>query len=199
MTGQYENGSVREIINKTFPIAIQFSDNSKLELWYYGSSSRRMAPVGMENYRQAVPEDWQSLMNDLGGGTSAPAVMRPIIEEFSKSRIPVYIIFITDGAFDNSPETKDCLSRSQKGPLFWQFVGCGGSGYGILEGIEKKSPNASFFALDDIRTVSDADLYKRLLEKFTKWLEGQRVESPPANTETPLANRLLSFLRKPKS
>jgi len=166
MGGQYRNGSVQQIINKTLPIAVQLSDNSQLELWYYGSLAKRMSSVRIANYKSAVPVDWENLMKSLGYGNDEPKVMRPVIDEFKSRSLPAYILFITDGGIRGDSEIKSLLDESSRYPIFWQFVGVGGSDYGILEGLDRSSKNASFFALDDFKSVGDEELYKRLLTKF---------------------------------
>ena len=59
--------------------------------------------------------------------------------------------------------------------MFWQFVGVGGSDYGILERLDDMKgrvvDNCNFFALDDLHDVSEQDLYDRLLEEFPTWLK----------------------------
>lgn len=58
-------------------------------------------------------------------------------------------------------------------PAFWQFVGIGKAKYGVLEKLDDMDgrvvDNAGFFALDDIDSVSDSELYSRLLSEFPDW------------------------------
>lgn len=58
-------------------------------------------------------------------------------------------------------------------PIFWQYVGVGDSGYGVLERLDNMSgryvDNANFFALDDFKRVSNSELYSRLLSEFPQW------------------------------
>ena len=64
--------------------------------------------------------------------------------------------------------------------MFWQFVGVGGSNYGILEKLDTMEgryvDNANFFALDDFKKVSNPDLYGRLLNEFPQWLREIRAK-----------------------
>ena len=67
-----------------------------------------------------------------------------------------------------------------KYPIFWQFVGIGGSSYGILECLDTMSgrtvDNCNFFSLDDIKKISDAELYDRLLNEFPDWLRAAKAK-----------------------
>lgn len=186
MRDSYLNGSVQEIVNKILPIAVQFDDDGELDFWYFANNFERRPSVTMKNYQNAVPSNWQNVMRNLGGGTDALKVMNDVIDEYKKSELPAYVIFITDGMISN--DTKDAIIRSSKMPIFWQFVGIGNSGsgffgrlfggYGMLEKLDTLSgrtvDNTNFFALDDFRHVDNSELYGRLLNEFPNWLKAAR-------------------------
>ncbi len=91
---------------------------------------------------------------------------------------PAYVIFVTDGGVGNADKIKELMVKSSSMPIFWQFVGVGGSNYGVLEELDdmtgRYTDNADFFALDDFKTVSDKKLYDRLLTEFPTWLHTVR-------------------------
>jgi stress response protein SCP2 len=178
MSSSYECGKVQKVIDKTVPLAVQFDDDGELDLWYYGSRCKRMDAVKLDNYKKAVPKGWSSLMAKLGYGNNEPAVMMEVIDEYSRSRIPAYVIFITDGGIDMESEIKKLLINASRKPIFWQFVGFGGQGYGVLERLDTMGgrfvDNANFFALDDFETVSNEALYDRLLGEFPHWLKAAK-------------------------
>lgn len=175
MSGRYRDGTVQEIVNKTLPIAVQFDDDGELDFWYYGSRCERMKPVNMKNFTSAVPQDWENLMRSLGYGNNEPVVMKEVLAEYKRSKLPAYVIFITDGGVGSESEIKQVLIEASHEPIFWQFVGVGGSGYGVLERLDNMSgryvDNANFFALDDFKRVSNSELYSRLLNEFPQWLQ----------------------------
>jgi len=175
MTQRYRNGTVQEIVNKTLPLAVQFDDDGELDFWYYGSTYRRMPSVNMKNYESAVPKDWNSLMGRLGGGTNAVGVMNDIMNEYRGSKLPVYVLVITDGDIPGEHQVEEILKNASREPVFWQFVGVGGYSYGFLERLDNMEgryvDNANFFALDDFMKVSNEDLYSRLLNEFPQWLK----------------------------
>jgi stress response protein SCP2 len=174
MSGRYSNGTVQEIVNKIVPLAVQFDDDGELDLWYYGSHPQRMPSVNLKNYENAVPRDWKKLMASLGYENVEPLVMELVVEEYRGGPVPAYVIFITDGGVGSESQIKTLLITASKAPIFWQFVGVGGSGYGVLERLDSMSgryvDNANFFALDDFKRVPDDELYERLLGEFPSWL-----------------------------
>lgn len=175
MTDSYEDGTVQEIVNKILPIAVQFDDDGELDFWYFGDRCQRQPSVNMRNYEQAVPRTWQRLMSNLGYGTNELVVMREVVAEYETSTLPAYVVFITDGGFYDTNNIKNFLTDAAYLPIFWQFVGVNGSGYGLLEDLDNMNgryvDNANFFALDDFRRVDNKDLYSRLLNEFPTWLK----------------------------
>ena len=187
MRKTYADGTVQEIVNKILPIAVQFDEEGELDFWYYGSIFQRRPPVSLENYKNAVPSDWEDLMSLLGGGTEAQLVMQDVMDEYEYYNLPVYVIFITDGGFFEKEEMEQILIDASKMPIFWQFVGIGKgnngfwgflygvNNYNVLKKLDKLEgryvDNTGFFAIDDFRSVSESELYSRLLDKFPSWLK----------------------------
>ena len=175
MVPRFKNGTVQSIVNKTLPLAVQFDDDGELDFWFYGTTARKMDSVNLKNYTTAVPEDWKHLMLELGGRNNEPIVMRMVVDEYKDTKIPAYVLFITDGGVNQKREIQNIITESSHLPIFWQFVGVGGKNYGILEKLDTMSgryvDNAGFFALDDFKKVSNEELYARLLEEFPSWLE----------------------------
>jgi len=175
MVPRFKNGTVQSIVNKTLPLAVQFDDDGELDFWFYGTTARKMNSVNLKNYMTAVPEDWKHLMLDLGGRNNEPIVMRMVVDEYKDTKIPAYVLFITDGGVNQKREIQNIITEASHLPIFWQFVGVGGKNYGILEKLDTMTgryvDNAGFFALDDFKKVSNEELYARLLEEFPSWLE----------------------------
>ena len=174
MSTSYKNGTVQSIVDKTLPLAVQFDDDGELDFWYYGTTCRKMPSVNMSNYESAVPKEWKELRASLGGRNNEVLVMEDVVKTYNDTKLPVYVLFITDGGVSNSRGISKILKDVSNMPIFWQFVGVSGSNYGILEKLDTMEgryvDNASFFALDDFMSVSNEDLYDRLLNEFPEWL-----------------------------
>lgn len=112
----------------------------------------------------------------LGYDNNEPIVMQPILDDCkSTTKIPTLVLFVTDGGIDKSKAIQKVLIDASHHPIFWQFIGLGGSNYGVLEDFDTMTgrhvDNASFFAIDDFQSISDAELYDRMLKEFPLWLE----------------------------
>ena len=181
MIGRYTNGTVSDICKRILPLALQFDDDGQLDCWFYSAIFKRMPAITMKNYEQAVPFYWPAFIAGLGVMNYEPLVMNSVFSEYKDGVLPAYVIFITDGCVDATESIRDIIVKSSRYPIFWQFVGVGGSeyDYGILESLGTQLPgsyvkNASFFALDDFKKVSDEQLYSKLLRDFPQWLEAAK-------------------------
>ena len=86
MSQRFKNGTVQEIVNKTLPLAVQFDDDGELDFWYYGTTARRMKSVNLDNYMEAVPDDWKRLMMELGGRNNEPTVLKMVVDAYKKHK-----------------------------------------------------------------------------------------------------------------
>lgn len=88
---------------------------------------------------------------------------------------PVYVLFLTDGDNADHSKTEEALREASNEEIFWQFVGIGNAGFSFLEKLDNLSgryiDNANFFQVNDLDSISDNELYSRLLNEFPKWLK----------------------------
>lgn len=176
MYRQYRDGDVQRAMNKLLPIALMFDDDGELDAWAFAQKSIHLSSINLDNINDYLineKDGWNRW--DIGGVNNDPVVMEDIIDMYENSNQPVYIIFISDGGIYKKGPIKKLLIKSSSKPIFWQFVGIGGSDYGILEELDTMKKrvvdNANFFAIDNIDALSDEELYEKLLNEFPKWLK----------------------------
>jgi hypothetical protein len=106
--------------------------------------------------------------------------MEELIDTFKHSDMPVYVVFITDGGISKTRQIKEAIKRSANYPIFWKFVGLGGSNYGVLEKLDtftdRRVDNTNFFAIDDFATMKEDRLYDLLLEEFKEWYDAAKAD-----------------------
>ena len=117
----------------------------------------------------------------LGWENNEPPVMQAIMDECKGSKtVPTLVIFVTDGGIDKDRAIEKVLVEASHHNIFWQFVGLGGSSYGVLERFDELSgrhvDNAGFFAIDDYRDIKDEELYSRIIREFPKWVDTVRAK-----------------------
>jgi stress response protein SCP2 len=178
MRVKYRDGKVQDVVNKTVPLAVQFDDDGELDFWFYGAGTKRMKSITLKTYRWVIGDNWQAVYKTHGGGNNEREAIKLVMEEYENSKLPAYILFITDGGVRSESEIKKLLIEASKLPIFWQFVGLGGKSYGILERLDTMPgrfiDNANFFAIDSFNEMSDETLYGKLLGEFPQWLSEAR-------------------------
>lgn len=182
MSANFRNGNVQSVLDRIAVLAAQFDDNGEMDVWAFGERHRKYPNVTLDNlddYTETIRSDgkrtaWENL-SGLGGTNNEPPVMEDIIDHFKDSKIPVYIVFITDGGISKTKAIKDAIRRSANYPIFWKFVGLGGSSYGILRKLDdftdRRIDNTHFFAMDNFGAISDEQLYESLLKEFRPWID----------------------------
>jgi hypothetical protein len=106
--------------------------------------------------------------------------MEEIVDYFKDSKIPVYIVFITDGGISKTRAIKECYPALSQLPDLLEICRPGGSSYGILKNLDdftdRRVDNTHFFAMDDFGSISDEKLYDNLLEEFRPWIDETKRE-----------------------
>jgi stress response protein SCP2 len=179
MMNQYRTGKVQEVIERLLPLAVHFDDDGELDVWAFSSNVLALPAATLNNYADFI--------NTAEGGwnnwgmmsiNNEPKVIKQVIELYQKTLLPVLVIFISDGGVSRNKEIKDLLTNAACLPIFWQFVGIGGRNYGVLEQLDTMAgrivDNCGFFALDDLNSISEQELYDRLLSEFPLWLKAAK-------------------------
>ncbi len=182
MSNQYRTGKVQEVIERILPLAVHFDDDGSLDCWAFADREKRLESVTLSNYKNYVRDiaKIKQYGGDIGIGCSnnEPRAIKDVMDFFIKenpSKLPTYIVFITDGGVNSDSQIKKLIVDAAKYPIFWQFVGIGGSSYGILKKLDDMSgrvvDNCNFFELDNLSSVSEDKLYDLLLEEFPSWIK----------------------------
>lgn len=179
MNSQYSKGRVQEVVNRLLPLAVHFDDDGSIDCWAFAAKPQKLSEITLSNYQDFINtdnygwRDWNvgSRIND------EPRVMEQVINYYLNDgdRSPVYVLFISDGGVHENRKITKLMTEAAKLPLYWQFVGLGGHGYGILEKLDEMKgrvvDNCGFFALDDLHQVSEEQLYDQLMEEFPNWIK----------------------------
>lgn len=195
MAALYSKGVVADVVERMAAVAAQLDDDGEMQAWTFASNPARlpdlrlgelpewlrlhvrvgeislfrrgrkkglhpeqvdMRAVGIQNEEQKVIAEVRAFVRD------APAP------------VPTLVLFFSDGGVYRNAEIERELREAVEEPVFWQFVGLGRAGYGVLERFDtlpgRRVDNVGFFAVDDIGTVPDPELYDRLLSEFPSWI-----------------------------
>lgn len=180
MAKQYRTRVVHRVVERMVPVAIQLDDDGKLEPYLYAVSFVKLPEISVHD-----AEEWSDTYlhlrgshggfnyDKIGAANREVPIMTGILSGLTRGSAPTLVLFFTDGGFSERKEITKLMREASGLPAFWQFVGIGKANYGVLEKLDdldgRVVDNAGFFALDDIDTVDDAQLYTRLLSEFPDW------------------------------
>ena len=88
-------------------------------------------------------------------------------------KLPVYLIFLTDGDNDDTKATDQLISDLQTENIYIQMVGVGrGSTFRFIKGLAAKYDHVGFVDFSDPSKVTDEQMYAALLnDEFVNWLK----------------------------
>ncbi len=189
MSSLYTSGYVQDVIERIVPVAMQFDDNQEFELYLFQNSCKKHPNnVTLKNVDGIISREIWGKYN-TGGTEYAPPIKmiqndyasggkKGFFSSFKKNEAleyPVYVIFITDGENSDHSETEKALKEISNHGVFFQFVGIGSAQFSFLQKLDNLSgrliDNANFFQVQNLQTMSDNDLYSKLLGEFPDWLK----------------------------
>ncbi|GGV76259.1 hypothetical protein GCM10010294_42190 [Streptomyces griseoloalbus] len=195
MSFLYSKGVVADVVERMAAVAAQLDDDGEMQAWTFASNPARLpdlrlgelpewlrlhvrvGEVGLfRRGRKKGLDPSQVDMRDVGIQNEEQKVIaevRAFVRDHPASA-PTLVLFFSDGGVYRNKEIEGELRAAVEEPIFWQFVGLGRSNYGVLERFDtlpgRRVDNVGFFAVDDISTVPDPELYDRLLSEFPLWI-----------------------------
>lgn len=177
MYDSFHDGDVQEILSRLLPVALKFDDNGELEVFLFNENCTQVKVSMTEgNYSTYVEEEiLHSGLGPSGGTNYAPLVNKTLKHYNDGSNVPAFVIVITDGANFDQYNTDQAIRKSSESPVFYQFIGIGSSSFDYLEKLDdldgRKVDNTAFLKFQDIKRLSDDELYSALLEQYPQWLK----------------------------
>lgn len=197
MSFLYSKGVVADVVERMAAVAAQLDDDGDMQAWTFASNAARLPDLRLGDLpewlrlhvrvgqislfrRSKKPgrglEPGQVDMRMVGiqnEEQKAIAQVRTYVQE-TPAAVPTLVLFFSDGGIHRNAMIERELREAVEEPIFWQFVGLGRSDYGVLERFDtlpgRRVDNVGFFAVDDISTVPDQELYDRILSEFPTWI-----------------------------
>ncbi|WP_225801169.1 VWA domain-containing protein [Streptomyces sp. NK15101] len=200
MSFLYTRGVVADVVERMAAVAAQLDDDGEMQAWTFASQPARLpdlrlgelpdwlrlhvrvGQVGLfrRNKRPRGLEPGQVDMRTVGIQNEEQRVIAEVRSHVAANPVPAptLVLFFSDGGVYRNAEIEQELRAAVEEPIFWQFVGLGRSDYGVLERFDtlpgRRVDNVGFFAVDDISTVPDQELYDRILSEFPSWTAAAR-------------------------
>jgi hypothetical protein len=195
MAGLYRAGAVQRLAERVLALGLRFDDDGVVDVFLFGKDVHRPEPgLRLEGHQQYIADLTRQypLEYDTRYGVAMAAVRQAYFGDSRErvepqpAQVPVYVMFLTDGApSDKSVATRQIRSASYE-PVFWQFMGIGPARqFSYLQRLDdldgRYTDNADFFAVDqdDLmgrRPISDDALFDRLMTEYPGWLQRARAQ-----------------------
>ena len=185
---KWYKGIMQEITNRVQAIAVKFDDNQTLDAWMFTTEAFELKPATPGMFGKYVDE-YVLPNKGMWGGTNFSPVLRMVRDHYfggniasgflksivgSVGKDPVYLIFETDGDNGDEEATEEILESLASKRIYIQFVGVGtDTTFEFIQRMAEKYPHVGFVDLSNPTSVSDEQMYEKLLcEEFITWMKG---------------------------
>ena len=198
MRSLYKDGTVQELVERLLGIGMNMDANKEIDVFQFNQSSNYVGVATEENHATFVEDSkmgvsgttkyapvMEAVVAKYGtalNGNQEPvkkSLLGGLLNKMSagtskRPDYPTFVLFITDGNNSDKREATRIVRESATQPIFWQFVGIGKEEFTFLQKLDdlkdRHVDNADFFKVDDIKNISDDELYDKLLTEFPDWL-----------------------------
>ena len=137
MSGLYRTGKIQQLTERVLALAVQLDDDGQVDVFLFGSGAHDVGPLDLDSragYVDAMLRKYR-----LEGGTNYGKAMRMIRQHYfpdggagprsapRPDKLPVYVMFVTDGQTMDPDEARSQVAWSSYEPMFWQFMAIGQS------------------------------------------------------------------------
>jgi len=198
MNSLYINGSVQELTERLLPLGLAFDDNQEVDFYLFHHGVIKLSEtLNLNNIDGYINK---KVLNkyDMGSTNYSP-VLNKILDDYAISKtsggffgfggtkqyqplkIPVYVIFITDGNNGDKSETISVMKELAKAGIFIQFVGIGNETFSFLQRLDDMNDrvidNADFFKVNNLSNKTDDELYRLLLNEYPSFIKQAKQQN----------------------
>jgi len=177
----FRNGTYQELIDRFLAVGLLFDDNGVVDSWLFDHRLQEGEEVTMDNREGWT--DRQVQRKDIWGLTRYAAAIEKISSGLRRgAKTPTYVAFITDGGNSDRREAEAAVKAASSLPMFIQFMAIGEEHeFPFLTALDEMSgrevDNAGFFAVKDVKALSDDEFYDKVMIEFPQWLKAARAKN----------------------
>lgn len=178
MKHHFQSGAVQELGERALAYGLNLDDDGRISVILFDDQAQLFPDVDASNLHtfaasvQRAPSIW--------GSTDYATAMRLLRREAAREddfgRMPVYVIFVTDGGTARRSEAERELRAASSEGIFWKFMAIGERrDFEFLVRLDdlanRTVDNADFFAVAHPTEPTDADFFDLMAEEYAGWLE----------------------------
>ena len=183
MSSMYSSGVVQEFVERILALGCRLDDDGSIDVFLFGVNGHQPAPITTKDFNGYIKR--MLVQHPLEGDTkyaTAIELVRKFYTDYKYERAeplkmdtPVYVMFLTDGQPSDKAQATRALKNASFEPIFWQFMGVGGADFSYLEKLDdldgRYIDNADFFSVQNLKAMSDDQLYEKLTNEYPGWLK----------------------------
>ncbi len=125
----YATGVVQAVAERALALALRFDDDEAVDVFTVGGTARSVGSMDLTNATDFVVDAGLKLEPGTNWGQTMALVRQYYFGEPQgravTAKLPVYVLFVTDGGTTDPQLTQAQLIESSREPLFWQVLVCG--------------------------------------------------------------------------
>ncbi len=194
MRNFFQSGEMQRLAEKVLAVANGLDDDGDIEFFVFDTGAAYLGEIGLNNYEGAVN---QKVQGRRMGTTAYDKAFYAVREHYdftpksekkslfgfgkkandiASAEIPVFAIFLTDGAPDSKPAAARALAEVSKAPIFWKFLSVGSANFSFLEKLDDMEgrfiDNANYQHLgNDVDSIDPKELFQKILVEYSDWLK----------------------------
>lgn len=189
----YRSGAMQRLAEKVLAVANGLDDDGDIEFFVFDSNAAYLGEIGLDNYQGAIDN---KIKGRHMGTTAYDKAFYTVRDHYNftntakkglfgfgkkddsitSTDIPVFAIFLTDGAPDSKPAAARALAEVSKTPIFWKFLSIGSANFSFLEKLDDMEgrfiDNANYQHLgNDVDNINSTELFSKILVEYADWLK----------------------------
>jgi stress response protein SCP2 len=142
MNSLYKSGKVQQLCERILGLAVQFDDDGECDVFTFGTGGYEEGPLDLRNHAGWI--DGMLQRRRLEPGTNYNLAMQSLRRHYfpdgnagprnapRQDKLPVYVMFVTDGQTTDQDGTRNQITWSSYEPIFWQFMAIGQSSKNVV-------------------------------------------------------------------
>lgn len=209
MSQEYRSGKMQRLAEKVLSVATGLDDDGDIDFFVFDSRAEHLGAISLSDYQGSIErltagrrmgttnyaEAFLSVRNHFGFAPPVPVApvkkglfgglkkeLAPTVAPSTSApaEVPVFAVFLTDGAPDSKPQAIKALTEVSTAPIFWKFLSIGREDMAFLQKLDDLTDrfidNADYKHIGDVDSISDKELFKALLDEYPTYLTEARAK-----------------------